>query len=66
MNETQLQQEEEEESKKESFELFEINKSLNCGFTFEQIEICVKLLKEGIEPEGLANVLLEIQKRSLA
>lgn len=42
---------------------FEISKLLNCGLDKETLSLCMGLLEQGVNPEALADVIIEIRAR---
>ena len=44
---------------------FEISKLLNCGLDKETLSLCMGLLEQGVNPEALADVIIEIREREL-
>jgi mitotic-spindle organizing protein 1 len=41
---------------------FEISKLLNCGIDKETLSLCMGLLEQGVNPEALADAILEIRR----
>ena len=44
---------------------FEISKLLNCGLDKETLSLCMGLLEQGVNPEALADVIIEIREREV-
>lgn len=44
---------------------FEISKLLNCGLDKETLSLCMGLLEQGVNPEALADVIIEIREREI-